>query len=235
MRYERQVLPKLAKVLLLSRADVDDMRSKRKLNNLSWVPYAVDQSVNARPLGREDRDEGTIVFSGNMDHLPNVDGALYLLRSVFPLILNLYPSATLKIVGANPSTRILNAATPFKERVIVTGRVPNLADHLRRAVVSVCPVRLKIGVQTKVLEALSWGTPVVTTSAGNSGVEGVSGQHLWVEDDPKSFAGRVVALLNGQHWLNLSQAGKRLVDERFSWNRSVKKLEAQLSFLSTDN
>lgn len=234
-RYEKRTLPRLARVLLLSQADIEDMRSERNLNNLAWVPYAIDQSMSVMSLRRGERTAGTIIFSGNMDHLPNVDGALFFLRSVFPLVLEKYPSATLRIVGANPSRQIRNAATPFRERVEITGKVADIAEHLRRAIVSVCPVRLKIGTQTKVLEAMCCGTPVVTTSAGNSGVEGISGIHLWVEDDPHLFALRVVALLEGEQWAKLSEGGRTLLDERFSWKHSVKMLEAQLSFLSTDN
>jgi glycosyltransferase involved in cell wall biosynthesis len=75
---------------------------------------------------------------------------------------------------------------------------------------------------------LSWGTPVVVTSAGNSGVQAASGQELWVADDPGQFAAHVVSLLRGERWLQLSQAGRSLVAQRFSWQRSAAELEEQL-------
>jgi glycosyltransferase involved in cell wall biosynthesis len=83
------------------------------------------------------------------------------------------------------------------EHVVITGKVDDVSEYLRQAVVSICPVRLKVGVQTKILEALTFGTPVVTTSAGNSGIAGRSGEEMWVEDDPRNFAFRVVSLLRG--------------------------------------
>ena len=93
---------------------------------------------------------------------------------------------------------------------------------------SVCPVRLKIGVQTKILEALSNGTPVVTTTAGNSGIGGVSGKHLWVEDGASGFAERICSLLRGEEWDILSREGRRFVSEQYSWQQSVVALEQQL-------
>jgi glycosyltransferase involved in cell wall biosynthesis len=230
--YEKTMLPRIAKVLLLSEADKQDMCEKVGYENLACVTYGVDQRGQQEPVGYEQREKA-VVFSGNMYHPPNVDGALFLLTDIFPLILRAYPSAILWIVGADPDDRIVQAARKLRERVVITGRVEDVALYIRRATVSVCPVRLKIGVQTKVLEALSWGTPVVTTSAGNSGVGGVPGRHLWVEDEPGQFASKVVALLKGCEWSELSQEGRRFVAERFTWERSVRQLERHLESLST--
>ena len=75
------------------------------------------------------------------------------------------------------------------------------------------------------LEALSLGTPVVTTSAGNSGIGGESGVHLWMEDKPHKFALRVVSLLiNGYDWKELSNEGKKLVSERFTWGNKRSRI-----------
>ena len=100
---------------------------------------------------------------------------------------------------------------------------------------SICPVRLKIGVQTKILEALSLGTPVVTTSAGNSGIEGRSGCHFRIEDDPQQFANRVVELLQGIGWSKLSEEGRWLVEREFSWEGSNVQLERYLEAVISKN
>src|SRR5262249_24925367 len=155
---------------------------------------------------------------------PNVDGACFFLEEVFPRVLAAVPDARLAIVGAHPARRIRAAARRFGRRVTITGQVPDVGAHLRAAIVGICPIRLTIGVQTKVLEALAWGTPVVTTSAGNSGVAGVDGRQLLVADAPTDFAARVVALLRGEGWEQLSAEGRRLVEDRFSWARSAAEL-----------
>src|SRR5438034_898194 len=79
--------------------------------------------------------------------------------------------------------------------------------------------------QTKVLEALACGTPVVTTSAGNNGIRGVSGEHLYVADDPASFAANVVSLLRGEQWSKLAEQGRQLVLDNFTWEMSARRLE----------
>ncbi|HEY5973325.1 MAG TPA: glycosyltransferase [Geobacteraceae bacterium] len=226
--YERSVLPRLGKVLLLSPADAQDMREQGGYGNLGYVTYGASRQPGSISAFAE-RTDGMIVFSGNMYHLPNVDGIIYFLRNVFAKILGEVPEATLWIVGAKPDRRIYDAADIFGKRVIITGRVEDVSAYLQQAMVSICPVRLKVGVQTKILEALMFGTPVVTTSAGNSGVGGRSGEDMWVEDDPCSFARRVASLLRGEAWSEFSENGRKLVEARFTWDRSAEELEEHIN------
>ena len=95
--------------------------------------------------------------------------------------------------------------------------------------VSVCPIRLGVGTQTKVLEAMSMGTPVVTTSDGNHGISGVSGVDLFVADSPTEIADRVVNLLRGNNWDKLSYNGRKFVTENFNWDLCSNKFESILS------
>ena len=230
-RYENSVLPKLARVLMLSEADRSDMHKQLGYDNLGCVSYGIDETPSDEVVTYEKRTKGMIVYSGNMHHPPNVDGALFFLRHIFPIVLEEFPSAKFWIVGSSPDKRILNAAKIFKEHVVITGKVNSPSEYVRHATVCICPIRLKIGVQTKILEALSRGTPVVTTPAGNSGILGCSGSQLWVADDPEKFAKRVVSLLNGENWKQLSEAGRALVTKRFSWKRSAAELEQHLNFV----
>jgi len=232
-RFEDKYFPRLAKVLLLSEVDKQDMRESGGYDNLGCVTYGVHAPCKEMIVRYEERTPGTIIYSGNMFHPPNVDGALFFLRKIFPLILIQYPAVTLWIVGAEPDRRIRSAAARFGAHVVITGRVDDLSKYLKKAIVSICPVRLRIGVQTKVLEALSWATPVVTTSAGNSGIGGLSGRDLWIADTVDVFASRVVALLRGEGWQGLSEQGRKLVETRFSWERSAEELEQHLADLQT--
>ena len=222
--YERRVLPGLGVVSVLSEDDAEAMRAAGHLN-VRWLPYGVTAQPASRVGGFATRRPGTLVITGNMFHLPNVDGVLWFLDEVFPLVLRAAPHARLDLVGADPDWRITEAARAFGERVRVTGRVPDLGVFLKEAVVSVCPVRLRIGVQTKVLEALACGTPVVSTEEGNSGVRGTPGVHLHVASEAEQQAARIVELLRGEGWERLSREGHAFAASQFTWARSAAVLE----------
>lgn len=230
-RYEAAILPRIGKVLLLSRKDMDDFRKQGNYSNLAYVPYGVTPKRAAEINPYENRKK-VIVYTGNMFHPPNVDGALYFLNDIFPHVLRIDPSATFCIVGAEPDARIFQAAERYGSSVEITGRVANLASYLESAVVSVCPVRLEIGVQTKILESLSFGTPVVTTNAGNRGIGATSGMHLYAVDDVKDFAQKICELIRGRNWSALSENGLQFVTNNFSWKESARELEIHLSNLA---
>lgn len=230
-RYEQAVVPLLGQVFLLSKSDIRDFAQLGGYSNLAHVAYGVIQKDKSEIRSYENRKK-MIVYSGNMFHPPNVDGALHFLNAVFPHILKLEPEARFCIVGADPDPRIFEAAQKYGPSVEITGRVENLESYLATAVVSVCPVRLEIGVQTKVLESLSLGTPVVTTHAGNRGIEATSGIHLHAVDDAEKFAAKVCELIRGENWASLSENGWRFVADHFSWGKSAAQLEDHLRVLA---
>lgn len=230
--YEKRTLPKIHKVLVLSESDMNEMQQYWSYENISVMPYGVDIVSPDLIPDFYNRTMGMIVLTGNMFHLPNVDGTIYFLKTIFPKILQECPRAKLWIVGAEPDYRIYQVAAPFNESVIITGKVKSISEYLQKAMVSICPIRLKIGVQTKILEALSWGTPVVTTSSGNSGISGISGFELWEEDDPHMFSKRVVELLNGKHWLQLSDNGRKLIEKKFQWHNSINQLNKYIESIN---
>lgn len=231
-RYERCQSPRFDRVTLISEEDVRDNRTFMPDARLTCVPYGTDPEWFS-PSDEVKRIDGMIVFSGNMYQPLNAAGAIHFCREIFPLIKKEVPGALLWIVGANPIPEVLQWGQT--EGITVTGAVPEIRDYLRMARVSICPISLKIGVQTKVLEAMACGTPVVTTSAGNSGIQAISGEGLYVADSPSEFATRVASLLKGENWDEMSASARRFVLDRFSWRKSVEKMEKLISEIMIDH
>jgi glycosyltransferase involved in cell wall biosynthesis len=226
--YEKNQIPRFDCVTFVNKQDCSDYGDLVKGARLDWVPSGIDTSAFC-PDRNISRRDGMIIMTGNMFHPPNVDAVEYFCRKVFPLICRRVRNATLWLVGDKPVTAVRKWGK--NSQIRVTGFVPDTRTYLRHAVVSVCPVRLRIGTQTKILEALACGTPVVTSTAGNHGIGGVSGEHLYVADDPHEFAEDVIALLNRQRWDEFSENGRRFVIDNFTWGRSVVKLEQILERL----
>jgi len=228
VRYETHYSTRFDRILLNASADVRDYQGLLKKARLEQVPYGVD--INYFRPDAITRQPGMIVITGNMGYAPNVDAVKYFCRDIFPLILAQEPAAHLWLVGARPSPVIKMLAND--NNITVTGYVDDVRPYLNRAMVSVCPVRLNVGTQTKVLEGLAMGTPVVTSSEGNHGIRGASGEHFYVADTPFEFAERVVSLLRGHRWKELSENGRRFVKEHSSWAISAIKLENILNALA---
>lgn len=226
-RYEKEQAQHFNCITCLNEEEYPDYKTALGGPRVQSVPYGVDVDFFC-PSDDIGRREGMIVITGNMFHRPNVDAVDYFCRDIFPLICQQEPSAVLWIVGAGPVRSVRRWSNP---RIRVTGFVPDVRAYLRQAMVSVCPLRARVGTLTKVLEALACGTPVVSTSAGNCGIGGISGKHLHVADEPAQFAKMVVGLLRRNQWSELSHNGRNFVVENFTWERSGAKLEQILEEL----
>ncbi len=173
---------------------------------------------------RGDADAKQVVFTGAMDYFPNVDAVCHFAREIWPTIRREVPDASFTIVGSHPSDAVLRlAALPG---VAVTGSVPDVRAFLARASVSVAPVRIARGVQNKVLEAMAMGLPVVASPEAFEGVRATPGEDLFVENNPKRFATRVIRILRNPHLArSLAENARRVIRERYDWDRNMSVLE----------
>jgi polysaccharide biosynthesis protein PslH len=230
-RYDLSQAKRFGCVTFVNREDAIEYMHTVPGTCADFVPHGITEDGPSHP--GVSRRKGMIVITGNMYHAPNVDAVEFFCRDIFPLVCEHEPSANLWLVGAKPVARVRKWAK--NPRIKVTGFVPDVRPYLREAVVSVCPVRLRIGTQTKILEALTCGTPVVTSSAGNHGIGAVSGKHLYVTDDSNAFADHVVSLLLADKWNQFSENGRRFVHDNFSWESSAAKLEQVIERMVEDS
>jgi glycosyltransferase involved in cell wall biosynthesis len=116
---------------------------------------------------------------------PNEDGARFFVADVLPLVRAALPKARLRLVGRDGGAIDDLAGQPGVELV---GEVADIGAELRRADVVAVPLRYGGGTRVKILEALAYRVPVVSTSVGCEGLDLVPGEHLLVADDAAGFA-----------------------------------------------
>jgi glycosyltransferase involved in cell wall biosynthesis len=90
------------------------------------------------------------------------------------------------------------------------------------------PLRVGGGTRLKIFEALAMGKAVVSTTVGAEGLPLVDGTHVLRADDPAAFARAVVSLLRDRRRRDaLGSAGRRLVEERYSWATVARVFETR--------
>ena len=190
-RYERNTLAKFGHVIAVSDHDRDQMRAMDSRCRIRVVPTGVDTSRYQR-VPSASGDPPVVVFTGSMDWEPNVDAVEYFCRDIWPSVLAEFPKAHFEIVGRNPAPRVQRLAS---ESVIVTGTVPSITDHLRKATVVIVPLRIGGGTRLKIFEAMAMAKAMVSTSIGAEGLDVTHGRDLVLADDAASFAAGILQLL----------------------------------------
>jgi glycosyltransferase involved in cell wall biosynthesis len=165
-----------------------------------------------------------LVFTGSMDWYPNEDAVAYFVDAILPRIRQVVPEVSLTVVGRNPTPRMRRIGEQAGVRV--TGTVDDVRPHVADAAVCVVPLRVGGGTRLKIFEALAMEKAVVSTSIGAEGLPVISGEHAVIADEPDEFARAVVRLLrHPDERRRLGTAGRRLVEERYSWQEVARNFE----------
>ena len=171
-------------------ADLDRIARLAPTLDLRVVPDGADHIAAHRSHPRP--NPRTVAMVANFAYEPNACAAAWFCSEILPRLTNRIPGVHLQLVGSGPPAHVRALAGG---NVTVTGPVPAVEPYLDRAAVVVCPLRVGGGIKVKVLEALSRGKAIVTTSIGAQGLPGQIARCGGVEDDPARFADAVAALL----------------------------------------
>jgi len=219
----RRLYPLLDAVSAVSQDDKEALERLTGRNDIVVVPNGVDTAFFKRttpPVPASDE----ILFTGTLGYEPNLDGLLYFLSEVWPRIQAARPHTRLLIVGRNAPSAI--SAWHNGTSVQVIGPVPDMRPYYERARVFIVPLRWGGGTRLKVLEALAMQVPIVSTTAGVSGLNVTLGDHYLCGDTAESFANLTLRLLDikgpARH---LAIAGRKLVEARYDWQAVIKTLE----------
>jgi glycosyltransferase involved in cell wall biosynthesis len=199
--------PRAALVMTASAADGAWLAAEHGMaGRTAEVPNAVvlpALTAVGRPPG-----ERRLLFLGNLTYAPNVEGARWMVEEVMPL---LDREVSLDLVG--PAASAVEALEGRGVRVL--GQVPEVGSHYARADVVVVPLWSGSGTRIKVLEAMAWCRPVVSTSTGLAGIAATDGEHVLVADTAADFARAVTDLFDRVRSDPMVDAARNLVAESY--------------------
>ena len=174
-----------------------------------------------------------IMFIGGYQHTPNVDGILWFVKDILPIICQSIPDLKLHIIGSK--------APPEVEQL---GQHPNVEFHgfvadieplMRSIRLAVAPLRFGAGVKGKVNMSMSYGQPVVGTHVAVEGMYTQHGHDVMMADDAEAFAHAVTELYQSQTlWQQLSKGGMQNVEKWFSFQAAKNTIAALMQDPSPD-
>jgi glycosyltransferase involved in cell wall biosynthesis len=222
-RYELDAYGRFDAVVFVT--DVDrqalaarDPALRSRDSKFTTIPICVDPGQKL--LIDRCQDARLVTHLGTMLWPPNVEGVLWFARSVWPLVIDRVPGARFAVLGKDPP-RAVRDLTAQVRGVDVAGYVSDPAPYLAETAAFIVPLRAGGGMRVKILDAWSWGIPVVSTSLGAEGIHVQDGHDILIADQPPALAAAVVRLLEdpqlGQH---LRENGRVRVEQRYEWRKT---------------
>ncbi len=228
-RYEPRLIKRFDHVITLTQKD-KELLDKATGNSVRITGLMPGTDVPDSVVKYGSREPKTILFVGSLDHGPNLDAAEFLCSDVFPIVAQAIPESRLDIIGRYPPSSL---AARKSDSIRILDFVEDLESHLQRAAIFAAPIRFGGGIKVKILQALAFGLPVITTPIGAEGIEGLTDENFVLAESAEEFAHRIVFFL--QHPKKAESIGRNareLARKRYSWDASVAKLEALYSELA---
>lgn len=220
--YERKIAHSFTHSLVCTEMERSDFVRLIPGAPVSLVANGVDLEY-FHPLGGDKRAD-SIVFTGVMDYLPNVDAVQWFCHEILPLIRQELPDATFVICGSRPVAAVTQLAQI--PGVTVTGWVADTRPYLDSAQIFVAPLRMARGVQNKVLEALAMGLPCVCSVSAWSGTVIPTGEGILATDDPVEFAHSAIRLLREANYREqMAFKARRAAEINYTWEAQMQRLD----------
>ena len=158
---------------------------------------------------------------GNLKVAANVDSLDMIIRQILPKLQFDYK---FYVVGVVPDD--VKEAYADNPKIIFCGRVDDPRDVLGKCEIFLSPIAYGTGIKTKILEAMAMGLPVVTNSIGVEGIDGINGEHYFVEDDPQKIAdiSNIIAK-NKCLQLKIAEDARSFIEGAYDWYKIYSQFE----------
>lgn len=185
--------------LIISSFEVGVLKDIFKIdeNLLHYLPLFYDLNLKTQKIDFTSKKD--FVFIGNFLHEPNWDAVKQLKETIWPRIKARIPLAKMNIYGAYASQKVLQLNN-LNENFIIHGRAENAEKAIGEARILLAPIRFGAGLKGKLLEAMTVGTPSITTNVGAEGISKV--WNGFIEDNDSDFVEKAIFLYENENIWN---------------------------------
>ena len=218
--YELEHLADYDGIVCITRNDADYFRSNGCRRPITHIPFGIP--LPETPDNPETPESNSLYHLGSMDWMPNLASIRWLLDEVWPVVHREVPQAHLYLAGRKMPATWMRAQI---DGVTVVGEVPDARQFIAGKQINVVPLLSGSGIRVKIIEAMSMGKAVVTTTLGAQGIDYTDGEHLLIANTPEEFAQQIKRLLDDSDYCRrVGEAAVRLVAEEYDVSRLTARL-----------
>ncbi|MCX6316013.1 MAG: glycosyltransferase family 4 protein [Bacteroidetes bacterium] len=164
--------------------------------------------------------EKILLFNGALDYMPNQDALQTILQHINPLLQKAGMAYKIIICGRGLPAAMNELKDYQSQGILYAGFVNEIEPYFKAADIMLNPVQTGGGIKTKMVEAIAYGTMVVSTQSGAAGMNrDVCGDKLVVipDNDWNAFATAILS-----HWQDSTRTPSAYYDTYY-WGAIVEK------------
>ena len=180
----------------------------RGINKLAVVPNIHRAYQGERPnfLARQ----GLLYIGDDNRSNDNIEKVAWMVREIMPLIWSQIPELTLTLLEFDPTDEV--AALAEDSRLNIIKMTSDLTSHLLHHRIFVNPLVNDAHIKEKIGASLRLGLPVVSTTAGISGMNLVNEHDVLEANRSNEFAKQILRLYNDKElWQQLAKNGEQTI------------------------
>lgn len=173
-------------------------------------------------VAQVEEEPNSLFHIGSMDWMPNQEGIGWFLEKVWPKVHERMPQLTLYLAGRKMPEEMMKLDMPG---VRVVGEVPDAMYFIASKQINVVPLLSGSGIRVKIIEAMSAGKAVITTTVGAEGINYTDGRNLLIADTPDRFVEQIQrCIADPEFCRELGQNAYALIAEEYGNERLTGKV-----------
>jgi len=211
--------------------DVFEQLNQNKIQ-VVIVPNGVDTNTNMFRLPEFSSNECNIIFCGSLDYEPNYTGMIWFLKTVWPALVNKFPFIKMAIVGRGTPDNEMMKLIRESKGINFIGETKDVIPYYRNAQLAIVPILIGSGTRLKILEAMSLGVPVISTTIGAEGIDYTNGKNIIIADTADQFINKLETFVsNPAGNISISENASAMMEKEYSWDVIGRKLKEKLEEL----
>jgi len=215
--YEEEALAKFDVLLPITPVDYAYLQKFNLKNKIAVAGAGVD--IDKWKPEQIDRNINEIIIATTYNWVHNVDGLIWFIEKVLPIVKQHNPNAFLTLIGKDMPDSLKRYP---QNDVNPIGFVDKVQPYLNKAGIYINPLFVGAGIRIKIIEAMAMQLPVVATSVAAEGIEANEMNGLFRADNEYDFAHQILKLMNDEQlWQESSINVRNLIESKYKWTNSV--------------
>ena len=180
--------------------------------------------IDKRHIYQKDQSTKVDFFHiGAMDWLPNHDGINWILKDVFPKVKQTEKSAELHLAGRAMSDKLKSYV---QDGYYNYGKVNNAIDFMSKHKVMLVPLFSGSGIRVKIIEGMSLGKCIISTSIGIKGINCCNNKNILIANTENEFIETMCFCIQNPNKVNeIGNEAKKYARDNFSKEHITNELK----------